>query len=83
MDRATISRKLSTWGWSYRAVENKQLAKYTTMNKTRYVYHVLAMPRIVLRHGIERVKYIDEVHFVTSKLHKKKGVGPKGKAIAV
>ncbi len=66
--RRQQSNDLSTWGWSYHTIENKQLAKYTTTNKMRYHNHPLAMPRILDLNGIERLKFIDEVHFVTNML---------------
>ncbi len=69
VNRATICRQFRTWGWSYHTIENKQLAKYITINLDQ--------------NGIERLKFIDEVHFVTNKLHRRKGVGPRGKIIAV
>ncbi len=49
----------------------------------RYNSHLLAMPRILDQNGIERLKFIDEVHFVTIKLYRRKCVGPCGKIIAV
>ncbi len=41
------------------------------------------MPDIVTRTGLEKIKFLDEVHFVSRSLNRTKGVGPKGKIITV
>lgn len=78
-----ISQTFSSWGWSYHQVQIKQKLKYTPENVYRYFNHVLAMPEIVKCHGIERLKYLDEVHYVSKDLFKSQGVGPRNRRIIV
>lgn len=80
---ATISLTFKSFGWSYHKIEYKQQLKYTYNNMKRYSEYVRAMPDIVDEYGFERIKYLDEVHFVTRQLHKKYGVGPRCKRIMV
>lgn len=80
---ATISRYFDNLGWSYHNEEHKQKLKYTKENIERYFNHVLAMPDIIAEVSMKKVKYLDEVHYVTKTLHKQKGIGPRGKRIVL
>lgn len=80
---ATISRYFTQIGWSYHCVEHKQRLKYTQENLMRYLHHIIAMPDIARQKGLEKIKYLDEVHFVSKQMQKQKGIGPRGRRIVV
>jgi transposase len=71
------------WGFSYKKVETKHKLKYTTHNIERYIRHVTSMPQIVMQYGLNRIKYVDEVHFVLKNLFKQRAISPRGKTICI
>ncbi len=66
LSRSTICRTFFSWGWTFHRVEHRQKQKYT--KAIRYFNHVLAMPDLVRRTGLEKIKFLDEVHFVSERV---------------
>lgn len=83
MSRDTIRRRFKHWKLSYKKVQYKQIAKYTYINMQKYFNHLLYMPQLVQTKGLLRIKYLDEVHFVSKDLERNKGFSLLGERLIV
>jgi len=76
-DRYSVSRILRKWGWSWKITGHKQIAKYAVHNMEWYCRYVFAI-RLVPWH---RLRYLDESHFESRSLRRKKGAAQIGRAV--
>jgi transposase len=80
---STISRIFKKWGWTYHVVDYKQKLKYVPVNVHRYFQHTVFISELAAKEGIKVIKYLDEVHFTSRQLNRRKGIGVKGRRIVV
>jgi len=69
-----VSRIFKSWRWSYRIPERKQLLKYTKANILYYGTYITSIYNIPW----ERLKFVDEAHFISKDLHRRRAIGLKG-----
>jgi len=69
-----VSRLFKKWRWSYKTPERKQILKYTKENISYYGTYITTAYCIPW----DRLKFMDEGHFVSKDLHRKRAIGPKG-----
>jgi transposase len=79
----TIRRKIKKWKISYKKAEYKQTAKFTHTNMQRYFDYIIYLPKLVEAKDLSRIKFLDEVHFVSKDLERKHGFAPLGKRLCV
>ncbi len=75
-----IKKIFKQWKWSFKKASKKQVNKYTQANIITYFRFGLFLD------GVEnwKLKYLDESHFESSSLQRKKGISPRGeKCIAI
>ncbi len=80
---STISRIFKKWGWTYHFVDYKQKQKYLPVNVHRYFQQTVFISELAAKEGIKAIKYLDEVHFTSRQLNRRKGIGVKGRRIVV
>ncbi len=83
LSRPTICRIIRDFGYSRKVAEYKQRQKFTSENVSRMLHHVLLMPDLLRLYGIDRIKFLDEVHFVTKGMDRQYGYSVKGKPVIV
>jgi len=69
-----VSRLFKSWRWSFKKPERKQILKYTKANLLYYGSYITSVNDI----NWNKLKFLDEAHFVSKDLHKVKAIGPKG-----
>jgi len=74
INRMYVSRLFKKWRWSYKTPERKQILKYTKENISYYGTYITTAYCIPW----DRLKFMDEGHFVSKDLHRKRAIGPKG-----
>jgi len=69
-----VYHTLRRWRWSLKRPTRRQLQKYSQGNLLRYVRYVVGIFQI----PIEKIKYLDEAHFVSRELQAKRAWGETG-----
>jgi hypothetical protein len=77
VNNADIKRKFKQWHWSLKKPSHQQLQKYSIVNIGRYLQHVTG----ILQFPVERLKYLDESHFVSRDMQPKLSRGEEGEKV--
>lgn len=72
-----ISRCFKRWRYSHKVAKYKSPLKFTPQNIQRYVNHIIGIQSL----PILQLKFLDECHFDSKDCLRKKGVGPRGRAM--
>jgi len=67
------------WRWSWKKPSNKQLQKYTQENLKRYADYV----EWISEQDLRKLKFADEVHFVSNSVSRRRVLGPIGDNVIV
>jgi len=72
-----VRQIFKSWGWSWKKPSYKQIQKYTQKNLARYQ----AYTQWIAAQDLSKLKFMDEVHFVSKNVNQNKGLSPKGQNI--
>jgi len=81
--KSWVSNVISALGKSFKIACYKSKLKYTKENIIRYLNYVSGMNDLLQTIPIHKLKFLDESHFVSRSLYRRKGVAPKGKRLIV
>jgi len=76
-EREFIRRIFKAWRWSWKKPAYKQIQKYTPENIERYN----AYGAWILEQDLKKIKFMDEVHFVSKDCSRNSAVGPIGENV--
>ena len=69
-----LERILDRWNWNWKRPVRRQIEKYSRTNIERYLgflYGISSIP-------FEKLKFLDEAHFVSKDCHRRTALGEKG-----
>jgi len=75
--QTTTKRLLKIWKWSWKVPAYVQTHKYSISNLTYYGYYILFLKRV----DLNKVKFVDESHFVPKNLRSRKVIGMKNQRV--
>ena len=74
-----ISRIFQQWHWSRKKPTRQQIQKYSSVNIQKYWQHITG----VLLVPYEKLKYLDEAHFVSKDFHAQYALGEEGNRVVI
>jgi len=74
-----IDRIFKRWKWTWKRPIRRQIEKYSISNIRRYFEYLYGVHNIPL----ERLKFLDEAHFVSKTLHRHEALGEMGEPVFV
>jgi transposase len=77
--REFIRRTFLRWKWSWKKPQKKQVQKYTPVNIEKYTRFVVGIRDLPL----EKIKYLDESHFVARDSLRRRAVGEEGESVLI
>jgi len=79
ISQTTIRRIFTSWRWSWKTPQYKQLHKYTAQNIDYYFRFGIWIRTL----DASKCKFIDESHFVSKNLSRNRALGPTGEAVVL
>jgi transposase len=74
-----IARIFTRWAWAWKKLIQRQIEKYSKKNVGKYLDYLLGIDDV----PYERIKFVDEAHFVSKDLHNRRAMGEVGEPVFV
>jgi hypothetical protein len=74
-----LGKIFQRWGWRWKKPVRRQIEKYSMQNIEKYLCFLAGVSDIPM----ERLKFLDEAHFVSKDLHRRQAMGEPGEPVFV